>query len=76
MNWHCRAAVGLGSDTVNSIRSPASANSLAGFRPTKGLVSRGGVVPVSETQDVVGPITRSVADAAVLLDVMAGYDPR
>jgi Asp-tRNA(Asn)/Glu-tRNA(Gln) amidotransferase A subunit family amidase len=69
------AAVGLGSDTVNSIRSPASANSLVGFRPTKGLISRAGVVPVSETQDVVGPITRSVADAALMLDVIAGYDP-
>lgn len=69
------AAAGLGSDTVNSIRSPASANSLVGFRSTKGLVSRAGVVPVSETQDVVGPITRSVADAAAMLDVMAGYDP-
>ena len=69
------AAVGLGSDTVNSIRSPASANSLVGFRPTKGLVSRAGVMPVSETQDAVGPITRSVADAAAMLDVIAGYDP-
>jgi amidase len=69
------AAVGLGSDTVNSIRSPASANSLVGFRSTKGLVSRAGVVPVSETQDVVGPITRTVADAATMLDVISGYDP-
>jgi amidase len=69
------AAVGVGSDTVNSIRSPASANSLVGFRTTKGMVSRAGVIPVSETQDVVGPITRSVADAAVMLDVIAGYDP-
>lgn len=68
------AAVGLGSDTVNSIRSPASANSLIGFRSTKGLVSRAGVMPVSETQDVVGPLTRTVADAAAMLDVIAGYD--
>jgi amidase len=69
------ATVGVGTDTVNSIRSPASANSLVGFRSTKGLVSRANVLPVSKTQDVVGPITRSVADAAVMLDVIAGYDP-
>lgn len=69
------ATVGTGSDTVNSIRSPSSANSLVGIRPTRGLISRAGVIPVSFTQDAVGPITRSVADAAVMLDVMAGYDP-
>ncbi len=69
------AAVGTGSDTVNSIRSPASANSLVGVRPTRGLISRAGVIPCSFTQDAVGPITRTVADAAVMLDVMAGYDP-
>ena len=66
---------GTGSDTVNSIRSPSSANSLVGIRPTRGLISRAGVIPVSFTQDAVGPITRTVADAAVMLDVMAGYDP-
>jgi len=69
------AAVGTGSDTVNSIRSPSSANSLVGIRPTRGLISRAGVIPCSFTQDAVGPITRTVADAAVVLDVMAGYDP-
>jgi Asp-tRNA(Asn)/Glu-tRNA(Gln) amidotransferase A subunit family amidase len=69
------AVAGTGSDTVNSIRSPASANSLVGIRPTRGLLSRAGIVPVSETQDAVGPIARSVADAARLLSVMAGYDP-
>ena len=69
------AAVGTGSDTVNSIRSPSSANSLVGIRPTRGLISRAGVIPCSFTQDAVGPITRTVADAAVMLDVMAGYDP-
>jgi amidase len=66
---------GTGSDTVNSIRSPASANALVGIRPTKGLLSRAGIIPVSETQDAVGPIARNVADAARLLEVMAGYDP-
>jgi amidase len=69
------ATVGLATDTMNSIRSPASANSLVGFRSTKGLVSRAGVIPVSHTQDVVGAITRSVEDAAIMLDVMAGFDP-
>lgn len=67
--------VGIGTDTVNSIRSPASANSLVGIRPTKGLVSIAGIVPYSYTQDVAGPITRTVADAAKVLDVIAGYDP-
>jgi Asp-tRNA(Asn)/Glu-tRNA(Gln) amidotransferase A subunit family amidase len=70
------ATVGTGSDTANSIRSPASANNLVGFRPTKGLVSTAGIVPVSFTQDEAGPITRSVADAAIMLDVMAGPDAR
>jgi amidase len=68
------ALAGTGSDTVNSIRSPASANDLVGIRPTKGLLSRAGIMPVSETQDAIGPITRTVADAARLLEVMAGYD--
>jgi amidase len=69
------ATVGTGSDTANSIRSPSSANSLVGFRPTRGLISRAGVIPVSFTQDAVGPLARNVADVAVMLDVMAGYDP-
>jgi amidase len=69
------ATVGLATDTMNSIRSPASAGSLVGFRSTKGLVSRAGVIPVSHTQDVTGAITRSVEDAAIMLDVMAGFDP-
>ena len=69
------ATVGTGSDTVNSIRSPASANSLVGMRPTRGLISRAGVIPVSFTQDAVGPLARTVTDVAIMLDVMAGYDP-
>jgi amidase len=68
------AVLGTGSDTGQSIRSPASANNLVGVRPTRGLVSRGGVMPNSFTQDEVGPIARTVKDAARLLDVMAGYD--
>ena len=67
--------LGTGSDTGQSIRSPASANSLVGVRPTRGLISRDGIIPVSSTQDEAGPITRTVADAAVMLDVMVGYDP-
>ena len=70
------AAIGTGSDTGQSIRSPASANNLVGVRPTRGLVSRRGVIPASQTQDEVGPIARTVKDAALLLDVMAGYDSR
>jgi amidase len=68
-------AVGTGSDTGNSIRSPSSANSLVGIRPTAGLISRDGIVPVSFTQDAIGPLTRSLADGARMLDAMAGYDP-
>lgn len=67
--------LGTGSDTGQSIRSPSSANSLVGLRPTRGLVSRNGVIPFSTTQDEAGPITRTVEDTARMLDVMAGYDP-
>ena len=66
--------LGTGSDTVQSVRSPASANSLVGLRPTRGLISRSGIIPLSSTQDEAGPITRTVEDAARMLDVMAGYD--
>jgi len=69
------AVLGTGSDTGQSIRSPSSANSLVGVRATRGLVSRAGVMPFSTTQDEAGPMTRSVEDAARMLDVMAGYDP-
>ena len=67
--------LGTGSDTGQSIRSPSSANGLVGLRGTRGLVSRGGVMPFSTTQDEAGPMVRSVEDAARMLDVMAGYDP-
>src|ERR1700704_561858 len=69
------AAAGTGSDTGGSIRSPASATSLVGLRPTRGLISRDGIVPVSFTQDTIGPMTRNVADTARILDFMVGYDP-
>jgi Asp-tRNA(Asn)/Glu-tRNA(Gln) amidotransferase A subunit family amidase len=70
------ALAGTGSDTGQSIRSPASACCLVGVRPTRGLVSRAGLMPNSFTQDEAGPIARTVEDAARLLDVMAGFDPR
>jgi Asp-tRNA(Asn)/Glu-tRNA(Gln) amidotransferase A subunit family amidase len=67
---------GTGTDTVNSLRSPASANSLWSLRPTRGLVSRTGIIPISYTQDVIGPIARCVEDVATAITVMAGigYD--
>ncbi len=66
--------VGIGTDTINSIRSPASANNLVGIRPTIGLVSRDGIIPYSFTQDTAGPLSRTVEDGARVLDVIAGYD--
>jgi len=69
------AAVGIGTDTINSIRSPSSACSCVGIRPTLGLVSRSGISPYSLDQDTAGPICRTVADAAIVLDAIAGFDP-
>jgi amidase len=68
-------AVGLGTDTGNSIRGPSSHNALVGIRPTIGLTSRDGIIPLFLGADVGGPIVRTVEDAAALLDVVAGYDP-
>ncbi|ALG08330.1 amidase [Kibdelosporangium phytohabitans] len=68
-------AVGLGSDTCGSIRNPAAHNSLAGLRPSQGLSSRDGIAPLSDTQDVGGPIAKSVSDIALVLDATVGYDP-
>jgi Asp-tRNA(Asn)/Glu-tRNA(Gln) amidotransferase A subunit family amidase len=70
------AAAGIGTDTANSIRSPSSACALVGFRPTVGLVSREGIIPCSIKQDTAGPLARTVADCAVLLDALRGYDLR
>jgi Asp-tRNA(Asn)/Glu-tRNA(Gln) amidotransferase A subunit family amidase len=69
------AAVGMGSDTCGSIRIPASHNSLVGIRGTQGLASRSGIIPLSSTQDIGGPIGRSVTDVAIVLDAIVGYDP-
>lgn len=68
-------AVGLGTDTGNSIRGPSAHTALFGIRPTMGLVSRAGVVPLYLDKDMTGPMTRTVADAALILEVIAGYDP-
>ncbi|MGW4096585.1 amidase [Mycobacterium sp. NPDC004974] len=65
----------LGTDTTGSIRYPAAANGVTGLKPTWGRVSRYGVFPLAESLDHVGPITRSAADAGVILAVIAGHDP-
>jgi amidase len=69
------AAVGWGSDTCGSIRIPSAFASLVGLRPTQGLVSRTGVMPLSHTQDIAGPLARTVTDLAIALDVTVGADP-
>jgi len=66
---------GLGTDTGNSIRGPSSHNDLVGIRPTIGLTSRAGIIPLFANNDVGGPMARTVADAAALLTVLAGPDP-
>jgi amidase len=67
--------VGLGTDTGNSIRGPSSHNALVGIRPTMGLTSRDGIIPLYMGNDVGGPMARSVEDAARVLEAVAGYDP-
>ncbi|HLH98743.1 MAG TPA: amidase family protein [Xanthobacteraceae bacterium] len=69
------ATVAIGEDTGGSVRGPASNESLVGLRPTLPLVSRAGLLPSTPTRDTLGPMTRSVRDAAIVLDVIAGYDP-
>ncbi|MEX2469206.1 MAG: amidase, partial [Pseudohongiellaceae bacterium] len=68
-------AVGMGSDTCGSIRIPAAFNNLVGLRPSKGLGSIHGIMPLAHTQDVGGPLARSLADLAVVLDATSGHDP-
>src|SRR5215470_6014608 len=68
-------AVGLGTDTGNSIRGPASHTGLVGIRSTMGLTSRDGIVPLFLDKDIGGPMARNVADAVAIFDVIAGYDP-
>jgi amidase len=69
------AVFGMGSDTCGSIRIPSSHNSLVGLRVTQSLFSRDGIIPLALTQDVGGPLARSVEDVAVVLDATAGFDP-
>jgi len=68
--------VAAGTETDGSILSPASFNGIVGLKPTVGLVSRAGIIPIAQSQDTAGPMTRSVRDAAILLGALAGFDPR
>jgi len=70
----CAAAIGT--ETDGSVVCPSSANSLVGIKPTVGLVSRAGIIPIAHSQDTAGPMTRTVRDAAVLLSAIIGVDPR
>lgn len=65
----------IGTETDGSIVCPASVNGIVGFKPTVGLVSRQGIAPIAHSQDTAGPMTRTVTDAAILLDALAGADP-
>ena len=67
--------VGIGEDTSGSVRGPAAVTSLVGLRPTLYLVSTHGMMPANPTQDTMGPMARTVADAALVLDAIVGYDP-
>jgi len=70
------AAAAVGSETDGSILSPSAASSLVGIKPTVGLLSRAGIIPISHSQDTAGPMARTVADAAILLGALAGVDER
>jgi len=70
----CAAAIGT--ETDGSIVSPSSFNGIVGIKPTVGLVSRAGIIPIAQSQDTAGPMTRTVADAAILLSALVGTDPR
>jgi len=66
----------IGTETDGSVVCPSSANSLVGIKPTIGLVSRAGIIPIAHSQDTAGPMTRTVTDAAIILNVLTGIDPR
>ncbi|MFZ3589346.1 amidase family protein [Bacillus sp. DJP31] len=68
------ATIAIGTETSGSILSPASRNSIVGIKPTIGLVSRTGIIPIAHTQDTAGPMTRTVKDAAILLNIIVGKD--
>ena len=69
-------AVAVGSETDGSVVCPASANGLVGIKPTLGLISRAGIIPIAHSQDTAGPMARTVRDAAILLSALTGVDPR
>ena len=69
-------AVAIGTETDGSIACPASMNGVVGIKPTIGLVSRSGIIPISKSQDTAGPLTRTVTDAAILLSIISGSDPK
>ena len=66
----------IGTETDGSVVCPSSANSLVGIKPTIGLVSRAGIIPIAHSQDTAGPMTRTVTDAAIILNLLSGIDPR
>src|SRR5438132_1745360 len=70
----CAAAIGT--ETDGSVVCPSSANSLVGIKPTLGVISRAGIIPIAHSQDTAGPMARTVTDAAVLLGALTGIDPR
>jgi amidase len=70
------SAIGVGTETDGSVVCPSSANSLVGIKPTVGLISRAGIIPISHNQDTAGPMCRTVTDAAILLGALAGIDTR
>ncbi len=69
-------AIAIGTETDGSVVCPSSTNSLVGIKPTVGLISRAGIIPISHTQDTAGPMCRTVTDAAILLGALTGVDPR
>ncbi|MBV9182578.1 MAG: amidase [Acidobacteria bacterium] len=69
-------SVAVGTETDGSIVCPASANGIVGLKPTLGLISRAGIIPIAHSQDTAGPMARTVQDVAILLEVLAGVDPR
>src|SRR5262245_23887455 len=69
------ATVGIGTETSGSILSPGTANGLVGIKPTVGLISRDGIIPITGDQDTAGPLARTVRDAAIVLGAIAGFDP-
>ena len=69
-------AVAVGTETDGSVVCPSSLNGIVGIKPTLGLISRAGIIPIAHSQDTAGPMARTVRDAAILLGVLAGPDPR